>query len=38
VLITHEEHVAARASRVISFKDGEVIADHRQTRLAEAAS
>jgi putative ABC transport system ATP-binding protein len=38
VLITHEEHVAARASRVISFKDGEVIADHRQTRFAEAAS
>jgi putative ABC transport system ATP-binding protein len=38
VLITHEQHVAARASRVISFKDGEVVADRRQTRFVEAAS
>jgi putative ABC transport system ATP-binding protein len=38
VLITHEEHVAAHASRVINFKDGEIIADHRRTRVVEAAS
>ncbi len=38
VLITHEAHVAAHASRVISFKDGEVIADRGQTRFTEAAS
>jgi putative ABC transport system ATP-binding protein len=38
VLITHEAHVAAHANRVISFKDGEIIADRRQAHFAEAAS
>ena len=29
VLITHEDDVAARASRVIRLRDGEIISDHR---------
>jgi putative ABC transport system ATP-binding protein len=30
VLITHEEHVAAYAKRVVSLRDGEVVSDQRQ--------
>jgi putative ABC transport system ATP-binding protein len=34
VLITHEEHVAAYAKRVVSLRDGEVVSDQRQRRRA----
>ena len=35
VLITHEEDVAAHASRVIRVRDGRIVADERRDQMAE---
>jgi len=37
VVVTHESDIAAHFGRVITFRDGEVIADTRQTPLVAAA-
>ena len=33
ILITHEEHVAKHAERVITFRDGEIVSDTTQTKV-----
>jgi ABC-type lipoprotein export system ATPase subunit len=36
VLVTHERDIAAFASRIVSFRDGHVVADQRVERPADA--
>ena len=36
VLVTHERDIAAFASRIVSFRDGHVVTDHRVERPADA--
>jgi putative ABC transport system ATP-binding protein len=38
VLITHEDDVAAYASRVVRMRDGRVVEDRRQRRIPGAAA
>ena len=37
ILVTHENDIAAFASRVVSFRDGKVVSDERQTPRSAAA-